>query len=820
MAGARSVRARKIQAGLLVGAVMGALAAVVAFARPGAVERAEFWTYDIRARRAAHADEASKDIVLVHVSEEDIRSVERNIKVPFPWPRALYGYITRHVAAGKPKAIIYDWLFQGRGVVGADDAEQFASAMKENGRTVIGLYVSDAERLPQRPAVAAVLRSFATRPDAFAAGLKILAYDGRAFLDGAGPTKLYLGGDSGAELVDLWTALAGADELASLFPRKGDAPAPPPKPESLPAAMLDEELTEERVALEVGPIDLAGAAGLALAPNDAVDPPLPALAVGAARLGNVVQKPEADGVVRLYYPIVRHRSGRLFPSLALAGWMVAHPETPPRVDGDALVLGDKRIALDGEGRFALRYHGRPDVYQAYSAYKILRSYQMIQDGVPPEIPPFLFKDKYVVISATGQALKDIRPTPVSKAHLGAGINATALDNLLVGDAIRRSPASLDAALALLVCALLAVGMAAIWSFISNTGLAFLVTLAATGVVLGGYALGADRLFAGAGVWVAVSVPVIGGALATFAAVVTVNALERNDKRFIEKALNRYTSKALAEELMKHPEYLALGGARREISVYFSDIAGFTTISEGLTAESLVGLLNEYLTAMTDVVDRYDGYLDKYIGDAVMAFWGGLVPDDKHAEKAALAALDMRDECIRRNPEWKAKYGYDITARAGINSGFGVVGNMGSQNKYNYTAMGDMVNVASRLEGANKGYGTLLMVSEFTWAKIHGVVDGRELDYVAVKGKEKPVGVFELLARKGQTDPAKLAAAARFGDGLALYRARRFAEARPIFEEVAREHDDGPAKTYVKRCQLFEEEPPPTDWDGVWHMKEK
>ena len=224
--------------------------------------------------------------------------------------------------------------------------------------------------------------------------------------------------------------------------------------------------------------------------------------------------------------------------------------------------------------------------------------------------------------------------------------------------------------------------------------------------------------------------------------------------------------------------------------------------------------------MTDVVDKYDGYLDKYIGDAVMAFWGGLVPDDKHAEKAVLAAIDMRDECLRRNPEWKAKYGFDITARAGLNSGFGVVGNMGSQSKYNYTAMGDMVNVASRLEGANKGYGTLLMVSEFTWEKIKQIVDGRELDSIAVKGKEKPVGVFEILAAKGRTDPDQLAVAERFHAALALYRARRFAEALSLFQAVAHDHDDGPAKTYTKRCEVFLLEPPPPDWDGVWHMKEK
>jgi adenylate cyclase len=258
-----------------------------------------------------------------------------------------------------------------------------------------------------------------------------------------------------------------------------------------------------------------------------------------------------------------------------------------------------------------------------------------------------------------------------------------------------------------------------------------------------------------------------------------------------------------------------------MSVYFSDVAGFTTISEKLSPELLVALLNEYLTVMTDIIDEHDGYVDKYIGDAVMAFWGGLIPDEQHAAKALRAACAMRNECVIRTAQWKQKYGVDLMARAGLNSGVGVVGNMGSHKKYNYTAMGDMVNIASRLESINKAYGTLLIISETTYRQVEDVVDARELDFMTVKGKNEPITIYEVLDERGRTDALVLQAAAEFGAGLARYRAREFEEAKAAFQAALQiRPDDGPAKMYVERCDHFLAEPPPEGWDGVWHMKEK
>jgi adenylate cyclase len=182
---------------------------------------------------------------------------------------------------------------------------------------------------------------------------------------------------------------------------------------------------------------------------------------------------------------------------------------------------------------------------------------------------------------------------------------------------------------------------------------------------------------------------------------------------------------------------------------------------------------------------------------------------------------MRNECLRRAPDWQQRFGVEILARSGMNSGEGIVGNMGSQNKYNYTAMGDMVNIASRLEGANKPYGTYLMISDTAYAHVQDIVDVRELDFMTVKGKEKPITVYEVLEEKGKTDPKLLMVVERFHEGRELYKQRRFAEAIDAFSRaVVLDPDDGPSALYLARCQHFLDSPPPADWDGVWHMKEK
>jgi adenylate cyclase len=808
---------RKLRGAAGVGAAIGICAAFLCLERPGLLERGEAWTHDVRARRAARPAQAAKDIVLVDVGEQDIIDVERNFDLSFPWPRALFGYLTRHIAAGGPRAIVFDWFFQGRGALGVGDAAEFAEAMKESGRSVIGLYLAERPRAPRRPPGpwGAEVRTFATRAEALDAAQRLLAFDRVPFVLGNAPATLLLGGEESPEaFAESWSKLAGLDELAGVFPRDGEVP-PARRLSELELAGL---VTDEKIVAEAAGLVL-DAPEVAIREQATLDPPLPILAT-AARLGNVVQRPDPDGVLRRHSPFMRH-GPRAYPSLPLAAWMTAHPGVTPGIEGRELVLGDARIPLDEDGRFVIRYHGGNELYPRFSAYQVLQSFQQVQEGLPPVIPSGVFKDKYVVVSATASALVDVRVSPVARVHLGAAISANALDNLEAGEAIARAGRGVEALVAFGLALLMAVGVVVIWISVRATPAALVATLGVTLLALGGYWVGIDALYASRGVWLAAATPMGGAALASFAAVMVSTALERSDRRFVEKALNRYTSKALTRELMEHPEYLALGGARRDISVYFSDIAGFTTISEKLSAEDLVELLNEYLTTMTDIVDAHDGYVDKYIGDAVMAFWGGLIPDRDHARKAVRAAIAMRAACVRLAPGWKRRYGVEVAARAGINSGEGIVGNMGSQNKYNYTAMGDMVNIASRLEGANKPYGTYLMISDATYAHVRESIDARELDLMTVKGKERPIIVYEVLGETGATDATLLSAVERYHEGLRRYRTREFAAAIAAFEEaLAIRPEDGPSAMYLERCRVFLADPPPADWDGVWHMKEK
>jgi len=724
---------QRLLTAVAAGAAVGVVAILLAGLRPSLMERGEHWTFDLRTRSSATPSRSSPAIVIVDISERDIKDAQKNFEVTWPWPRAMYGYLTDFATKAGARAVVFDWLFQDQGQYGVSDAEEFAAAMQASGKTVIGL-------------------------------------------------ALHRG------------AVGDSVETEVLI-RKRDGMARSPSMTVQPPVL------------------------------DGMDPPLHTIAA-ATRTGNVYQDPEDDGIFRRHAPFVMS-GGKMFPSLALAAWNAGlQPgQGAAYVSGRTLVVGEKRIALDDDGRFAIRFHGA-DVYPHLSSYEVLRSKAMLDEGTLPVVPLSALRDKFVVISASGHALRDVRSSAISRSHQGSGINAAALDNLLSGDAIRRVSPSIDATVAFLLCLLASLLVSALWSWIESPMWALAMTGLSIVVFLAGFGVVAFVLFDRQGIWIAAAAPMTGAAMAAFVSVLTLSASERRGRRFVQEALGRYTSKALVRELTEHPEYLSLEwGERKELSVYFSDIAGFTTISESLTPEKLVALLNDYLTEMTDIVLAHGGIVDKYIGDAVMAFWGAPLADPLHAQRAVAAAVAMRKRCEELRPHWQERYGVTVAARAGVNSGIAVAGNMGSRHKYNYTVMGDMVNLASRLEGANKAYGTYLMISEFTLAAIEarapGHIDVRELDLLVVKGKEKPVRVFEVLGMQGASPEAQLRAAVIYRAGLECYRKQDFAGALAKFEEALTiVPEDGPCKTYIERCRHFSDNAPGSDWDGVWHMHEK
>ena len=533
--------------------------------------------------------------------------------------------------------------------------------------------------------------------------------------------------------------------------------------------------------------------------------PIPELAAGADALGNVNDVPDEDGVFRRLR-MFQVFDGRAVPGLALALHLAAERRAESgaavlSVEPGRLRVGSRVVPLDVAGRAILRYRGPSGTHAAYSAAAVIQSELRLQsgEGAPP-LDPSIFQDAYVFFGFSAPALMDLRPTPISRVYPGVEIHATALDNLLSGDFVRDPPrGAVAAGLAILAlaCAAATVAGRRAW----HSGAAFALGLALP--FAAGFAL-YDRGWT----W-----PVVAAALADLLAL-TGGLLhnygtEGRQKAFLKQAFRHYLSPVVIERLLEDPAQLRLGGERRELTIFFSDLQGFSSLSERLVPEALTQLLNDYLTDMTDIILEEGGTLDKYEGDAIIAFWNAPVAQPDHATRAVRAALRCQRRLAERRAEFRERSGVDLRMRIGINTGEVVVGNMGSRERFDYTVLGDAANLASRLEGANKAFGTYLMVSETTWTAARGFA-GRELARLRVVGRQTPVRVFEPCEG---APPAEWTA---FAEGLAAFAAGRFAEAQVAFERAG---DDAAARAYAERCLRLEAEPPP-NWDGVWNLMEK
>lgn len=307
------------------------------------------------------------------------------------------------------------------------------------------------------------------------------------------------------------------------------------------------------------------------------------------------------------------------------------------------------------------------------------------------------------------------------------------------------------------------------------------------------------------------------AISTFLTAFIARALtEDKQKRFIKNAFQKFIAPEYVEQLVDNPELLELGGEEKYITILFSDLAGFTSLSEAKTPRDLVNFLNEYLDGMTKIVQKHGGTLDKFIGDAIMAFWNAPVPQTDHAERAVRAAIEMKEFSQAMSARLE-KEGFGVIAtRIGLNSGKAIVGNMGASSQFNYTAIGDEINLGARLEGANKNYGTFIMISESTQNLVCGSsITTRELDTIRVKGKAKPVKVFE--AGVGALSQEYLKS---YQSALATYYDGKFAEALSKFDKLHAIHPEDPLpKLFRERCTLFRDNPP-ENWDGCFTMTSK
>jgi adenylate cyclase len=297
--------------------------------------------------------------------------------------------------------------------------------------------------------------------------------------------------------------------------------------------------------------------------------------------------------------------------------------------------------------------------------------------------------------------------------------------------------------------------------------------------------------------------------------------EENQKKFIKGAFSRYIAPDVINQILEHPESLELGGENRPITIFFSDVAGFSTLSEKLNPPELVALLNEYLSEMTDIIISHSGTIDKYEGDAIMAFYGAPQSYPDHEIKACMAAIDMKKRLREMQEHWRNIGQHELFVRMGMNTGDAVVGNMGSRMRMDYTAMGDSVNLASRLEGANKFYSTTAMISELTYNAAKDHIESRKLDTIKVKGKTEPIIIYELLSRKGELPQKIYDMIDIYNQGIEFFASRHWKKAHKAFEDSLKIiPDDGPSKTYIKRCEDFMKKPPSQKWDGVFSLTSK
>ena len=500
---------------------------------------------------------------------------------------------------------------------------------------------------------------------------------------------------------------------------------------------------------------------------------------------------------RLYLPT---RYG--LPSLAVSALKSAG--IAPRLPADKPFLAHYYGPHKGrDGRQTFRYFSAANViYVSYGA-----------DEADWHVHKEMFRDKIVLVGLVATGTYDEKATPLSPKCPGVEVQATAIENLIHGDEVRRLGWPVTALATLLTAWLASLGVTLPRQAWLKTLLAALAIAAVCGVAVG--------LFVKHDiVWLPLAAPLLAGIVATIGAFAWSFFGEDRQRRRLLKALSSVVSPTIAEELARDPSKLAVGGTRREMTVMFTDIAGFTDLSETMPPEKLAPMLNYYLEEMSGIVLHQSGTLDKYIGDAIMSFWNAPLPQVDHAARACRAALRLVERETAIQPELQKLGAKKIYTRVGINSGPMAVGFTGSSHLINYTVLGDSVNLGSRLEGANKLYGTRIMLSQSTADLVKGQFVLRRLDSLRVKGKLEPMPVYELIA-EGQPDPTTARRVGLYEEAFDLYQRQRWDEAeKNLLEILAAFPEDAPSKAMQTRIAHFREEAPPGDWDGVYVAKDK
>jgi adenylate cyclase len=673
---------RGLIAKLGIGTLVAVVAAALAWAlsRTPFVETMELKTYDWRVRTTATPPAPVDDIVLVWIDNDSIQRMEPLVGA-WPWPRMVHAALIDFLSRAPAKLIVYDVLFPA----------------------------------PQRTE---------------------FTFGGEAAADGS-----VTGGER-------WTGAESDQLLADSIDRAGNV--------VLLADATPEELVDRSkavpVSLDAPALNRGYAAGPCVDVRPRMIPPMALVAGKARAIGHNFVALDADGPVRRMTPFVRV-DGRDVPSLPIAAALIAQglDASAVRVGPEGLHIGRTILPLIeqtvpdfyGPAGRACRAlvpfrgplvgrNGTP-TFREFSFYDLIAAERDLLQDRAPAIDAALFKDRIVVVGASASATYDAFAVPFPGNAPGAFIHANTIDALLRGRTM--APAAL------------------VWGVGGSLGLALVVgllgafatpwALAGLASILAAVTAWSSLYWFRGGVWTPLVQPLLAVGLAFLGQLAWQYFVEGREKRQVKRLFSRYVPKDVYEQLIADPERAALGGKRRTMTVLFSDVRGFTTMSERSSPEEVVGQLNEYFSRMVQVLFEHRGTLDKFVGDMVMGLFGAPLDDEDHAEHAVQAALAMTRALDELNEQWKAAGKPALDIGIGISTGEMVAGNIGSDTIMSYTVIGDTVNLGARLESLNKDYGTRIIISARTHAALKAQYHIRPLGEATVKGKSQPVAIYEV-----------------------------------------------------------------------------
>lgn len=517
-------------------------------------------------------------------------------------------------------------------------------------------------------------------------------------------------------------------------------------------------------------------------------------------VGHINFLPESDGVNRRSMLLIEE-DGKFMPSLGLMGAMAALGVKEFIPGSFEVAVGERHIPAGADYSMWINFTGPPGVYPHYS----------FADVVQGRIPPQLLKDKVLFVGATALGVYDMRVTPFDGNTPGVEVHATIADNIISGRFVRQT--GLEALLDILFIVLLGS-----LTYFLTTRLRLYTALPVMLLLASGYVWLSYEFFL-QGHWLSMIYPPIAALTALLVGESFRFLVLERSARKMRAMFSSYLSDKLVARLEKNPEIAKLGGDSKEVTVLFTDIKGFTSYSEGHTPQEVVGRLNEYLGEMVQVVEQFDGTVDKFIGDGIMVYWGAPLTQPDHAELAITCIRAMHKKMTELRSKWEKEGVEPFYIRGGLQSGDVVAGNVGFEGKkMEYTVIGDTVNQAARLEGTAKYYGISFLVGENTYEKTRSLLRYRELDRIRVVGKLTPVRIYEPAGFSAGMDDDMVEV---FNAALALYRERKWSEASQAFSAILEQlPEDKPCKIYIERCGFFAKTPPPENWDGVFNRREK